>query len=90
MSSCGSGADESPSSQTNLPLAWEESLGGPKALLGAAQDADDELVKRIVTLATKSGLGDIDLNAVDSSGRVSLFFLLFVVYNLPLGWLFID
>ena len=55
----------------NLPLSWEEALGGPRALLGAAQDGDDELVKRIVALVNKAGLGSLDVNAVDASGRVS-------------------
>ncbi|XP_023319358.1 cortactin-binding protein 2-like isoform X2 [Trichogramma pretiosum] len=61
--------------QCNLPSSWEEALGGPKALLIAAQDADDDVVRRIVNLVGKAGLGDIDVNARDPSGRTAISYM---------------
>ena len=53
------------------PGAWDESFGGPKALLRAAQEADEDLLKKIATHLENSGICDIDVNVVDISGRVS-------------------
>ncbi|XP_058805501.1 uncharacterized protein LOC131672355 isoform X6 [Phymastichus coffea] len=69
------GSREAAADDGNLPLSWEECLGGPRALLGAAHDADDELVQRIVNLANKAGLGNIQLNAQDNSGRTAISYL---------------
>ena len=58
------------SAKTVTPLG-EAPPGGPQALLRAAREADDEDLRKIVMRVEKFGLGDIDVNSTDSSGRVS-------------------
>lgn len=57
--------------KTKVPPSWEIPSGGPTALLRAAREADDTGLKEIVTQARKVGLKGMDVNVVDSSGRVS-------------------
>lgn len=54
---------------------WETPSGGPQALLRAAREADDEALKKIVTRAEKYGLGDMDVNFTDSSGRTAISYM---------------
>lgn len=57
--------------KSKVPPSWEIPSGGPTALLRAAREADDTGLKEIVTQARKVGLKGMDVNVVDSSGRVS-------------------
>lgn len=59
-----------------MPPSWETPSGGPTALLRAAREADDTGLKEIVAQARKVGLKGMDVNVVDSSGRVSEHFLI--------------
>ncbi|KMQ90900.1 ankyrin repeat domain-containing protein 33b [Lasius niger] len=56
--------------KTKVPSSWEIPSGGPTALLRAAREADDTGLKEIVTQARKLGLKGMDVNVVDSSGRI--------------------
>lgn len=62
--------------KTKVPPSWEIPSGGPTALLRAAREADDTGLKEIVAQARKVGLKGMDVNVVDSSGRVSGNFLI--------------
>jgi len=57
--------------KSKVPPSWETPSGGPTALLRAAREADDTGLKEIVAHARKVGLKGMDVNVVDSSGRVS-------------------
>lgn len=57
--------------RTVSPL-WETP---PGALLRAAREADDEALKKIVTRVEKFGLGDMDVNFTDSSGRTAISYM---------------
>ncbi|XP_032674447.1 uncharacterized protein LOC116845632 isoform X2 [Odontomachus brunneus] len=61
--------------KAKVPPSWETPSGGPTALLRAAREADDSGLKEIVAQARKVGLKGMDVNVVDSSGRVSGNFL---------------
>lgn len=61
--------------KAKVPPSWETPSGGPTALLRAAREADDTGLKEIVAQARKVGLKGMDVNVVDSSGRVSGNFL---------------
>ncbi|XP_033221600.1 uncharacterized protein LOC117175884 [Belonocnema kinseyi] len=54
---------------------WEAPLGGPFALLRVAREADDEALEKIITRIAKFGMGDIDVNLKDSSGRTATSYL---------------
>lgn len=58
-------------SPTANNAAPEAAGPGGLALLRAARDADDVLLKDILRRAVLVGIPEADLNAVDSSGRVS-------------------
>ncbi|XP_024946985.1 uncharacterized protein LOC107273558 isoform X2 [Cephus cinctus] len=58
-----------------VPSTWESSSGGPKALLRAAREADEEIFKSIVARAEIFGFGDMDINAVDNSGRTAVSYM---------------
>lgn len=62
--------------KTKVPPSWEIPSWGPTALLRAAREADDTGLKEIVAQARKVGLKGMDVNVVDSSGRVSRNFLI--------------
>lgn len=66
--------------KTKVPPSWEIPSEGPKALLRAAMEADETILKEVVMRARKSDLCDVDVNMTDSSGRVSsLNYFLFVL-----------
>lgn len=56
---------------TKVPPPWETSSEGRSAFLRAARDADDTALDRIAAQVQSFGFGDMDVNTVDSSGRVS-------------------
>lgn len=57
---------------TLSPTAAAATAGASPALLRAARDGDDVLLKDILRRAVLVGIPEKELNTVDSSGRVSL------------------
>ncbi|XP_076764459.1 uncharacterized protein LOC143431533 [Xylocopa sonorina] len=60
---------------TKVPSSWEASSEGRSALLRAARDADETVLNEIVTQIRKFGLGNIDVNMTDSSGRTAVSYM---------------
>lgn len=58
-----------------VPPSWESSSEGRSAFLRAARDADDEALNRIAAQVQRFGLGDMDVNVVDSSGRTAISYM---------------
>lgn len=59
-----------------VPPSWELSSEGRRsAFLRAARDADDEALNRIAAQVQRFGLGDMDVNVVDSSGRTAISYM---------------
>ncbi|KAL2723893.1 uncharacterized protein V1478_008406 [Vespula squamosa] len=61
--------------KTKVPPSWEIPSEGPKALLRAAMEADDTILKEVVMRARKSDLCDVDVNMTDSSGRTAISYM---------------
>lgn len=53
---------------------------GGQALLRAARDGDDHILRDQLRRALAVGIGDSDLNATDSSGRVSNLFIVNLLF----------
>lgn len=58
-----------------VPPSWETPSGGRSALLRAAREADEAILDELVTRAQKLGLGDMDVNLTDSSGRTAISYM---------------
>ncbi|XP_033330722.2 uncharacterized protein LOC117222847 isoform X1 [Megalopta genalis] len=58
-----------------VPPSWESSSEGRSAFLRAARDADDEALDQIAAQVQRFGLGDMDVNVVDSSGRTAISYM---------------
>lgn len=63
------------SNTRKVPPSWESSSGGRSAFLRAARDADDEALNQIAVQVQRFGLGDMDVNVVDSSGRTAISYM---------------
>ncbi|KAI4499569.1 hypothetical protein M0802_005465 [Mischocyttarus mexicanus] len=61
--------------KTKVPPSWEIPSEGPKALLRAAMEADDTILKEVVMRARKSDFCDVDVNMTDSSGRTAISYM---------------
>ncbi|XP_014598414.1 PREDICTED: uncharacterized protein LOC106783919 [Polistes canadensis] len=61
--------------KVKVPPSWEIPSEGPKALLRAAMEADDTILKEVVMRARKSDLCDVDVNMTDSSGRTAISYM---------------
>ncbi|XP_015176015.1 PREDICTED: uncharacterized protein LOC107066170 isoform X3 [Polistes dominula] len=61
--------------KAKVPPSWEIPSEGPKALLRAAMEADDAILKEVVMRARKSDLCDVDVNMTDSSGRTAISYM---------------
>lgn len=75
----------SPTANTTAPAAQKP---GSQVLLRTARDGDDNLLRDLLRRSIIIGISENDLNATDSSGRVSNFFVLMLIllktYNLRL------
>ncbi|KZC04777.1 Ankyrin repeat domain-containing protein 33B, partial [Dufourea novaeangliae] len=60
---------------TKVPPSWETSSEGRSAFLRAARDADDTALNDIAAQVRRFGLGDMDVNVVDSSGRTAISYM---------------
>ncbi|XP_011497992.1 PREDICTED: ankyrin repeat and SOCS box protein 14-like isoform X2 [Ceratosolen solmsi marchali] len=69
------GREDEPSAE--LPSPRLDAPGGPRALLGAAHEGDDELARRILAQARKPVQGEpnIEVDAVDASGRTAISYM---------------
>ncbi|CAL7933495.1 unnamed protein product [Xylocopa violacea] len=60
---------------TKVPSSWDASSEGRSALLRAARDADDTILNEIAAEIRKFGLGNMDANMTDSSGRTAVSYM---------------
>ncbi|XP_043286638.1 uncharacterized protein [Venturia canescens] len=58
-----------------VPGTWDSPSGDPKALLRASREADDHDLKDLVSSIRRTGLGQMDVNATDSSGRTAISYM---------------
>ncbi|XP_066582176.1 uncharacterized protein [Prorops nasuta] len=59
-----------------VPPSWKEESGDPAALLRAAREADDALIKEIISRAQKLGPDAADnVNIADCSGRTAISYM---------------
>ncbi|XP_076649801.1 uncharacterized protein LOC143357295 [Halictus rubicundus] len=63
------------STARKVPPSRESSSEGRSAFLRAARDADDQALNRIAAQVQRFGLGDMDVNVVDSSGRTAISYM---------------